>query len=155
VPPIARHRGPVTPASRPPTTELNHLVTEIADPASVQHCTTYRDRAQGRHPGSIRSGLGVLTRDMDPAPIMAQAMPIVDRNVSGRCHRSRGFRSWPSTPTVNGRAALPRMPASHLLGLLAANDHLGRRRGGVLLAAGSSTGCPRQTGFEKAGDGSR
>jgi hypothetical protein len=34
-----------------PTTELNHLVTEIADPASVQHCTTVNDVRYCLYPG--------------------------------------------------------------------------------------------------------
>jgi hypothetical protein len=34
-----------------PTTELNHLVTEIADPASVQHCTTANHVRYCLYPG--------------------------------------------------------------------------------------------------------
>ena len=56
------------------TTELNHLVTEIADPASVQHCTTANDVRYCLYPG-FGSDLSSLEAPVDGVLARLPARP--------------------------------------------------------------------------------
>jgi hypothetical protein len=57
-----------------PTTELNHLVTEIADPASVQHCTTANHVRYCLYPGFGRD-LPSLEAPVDGVLALVPARP--------------------------------------------------------------------------------
>ena len=109
-----------------PTAELNHLVTEIADPASVQHCTTANQVGYCLYPGfgrdlsSLEAPVNEVLADLPAPPLTVPPLTVqqvVSLNITDPSlthgHSARQISRW-NAQVQNAPGAAPAASAIYL-----------------------------------------